>query len=307
MERSPFSPPTLPGEQVTRTSTRNALGRGLGALIPGGETKRDLFNCPVDQIVPMVGQPRSVIDPANLQELVDSIAESGVISPVLLKREEGRYRLIAGERRWRAAKIAGLAKIPALVKEVNDSEAFALALIENVQRQDLTPIEEARACRRLIDEHGFTQADLARKLGKARSTVANSIRLLDLPHEVQDHVSNGRLSAGHARAVLSMPRERRVQFAARLVEGNLTVRQAEAEARPADVEPLRRPRQSKSSLTAKPRQRSERGASIERLERMLRETLHVGVNIVDRNGTGKIELLYDDDASLNAHVEKLLA
>jgi ParB family chromosome partitioning protein len=297
---------------AANASKRNALGRGLGALIPGGEARRELFHCPVDQIVPMAGQPRTTIDPTSLRELADSIEESGVIQPILLKREEGRYRLIAGERRWRAAKLAGIDKIPALVKDVDDDEAFALALVENVQRADLTAIEEARACRRLIDE-----------IGKARSTVANTLRLLDLPDVVQDHVAAGRLSAGHARAVLSVAKEDREAFASRVIEGNLSVREAEAEARhevePEPIVPAPEPsapgaakRGSSSSAKGKvvafptTHPRNERGANLARLERMLREALHTDVAIVDREGSGVIELRYDSDATLEALVDRLL-
>lgn len=308
---------------AANASKRNALGRGLGALIPGGEARRELFHCPVDQIVPMAGQPRTTIDPTSLRELADSIEESGVIQPILLKREEGRYRLIAGERRWRAAKLAGIDKIPALVKDVDDDEAFALALVENVQRADLTPIEEARACRRLIDECGFTQQTLAKKIGKARSTVANTLRLLDLPDVVQDHVAAGRLSAGHARAVLSVAKEDREAFASRVIEGNLSVREAEAEARhevePEPIVPAPEPsapgatkRGTSSSAkgkvvafpTAHPR--NERGANLARLERMLREALHTDVAIIDSDGSGTIVLRYDSDATLEALVDRLL-
>ena len=278
---------------------RQVLGRGLGALIPGSQDRRDLFNCPIDQIVPASDQPRTAINPNNLQELADSIHESGVLQPVLLRREGNHYRLICGERRWRAAQMAGLEKIPALVRDVGDDESFALALIENVQREDLTPIEEAGAFQRLISEFGYTQKDLAQKIGKGRSTIANTLRLLDLPASVRHHVASGRLSAGHARAVLSVPKEKQEKFAEDLVVGKVTVRKAEALAQPQKRPQKQRPASSKPRL-------NERVANLRMLERNLRETLHTRVDIVDRAGSGTIEIHYGDDDTLQDIIDRLL-
>jgi ParB family transcriptional regulator, chromosome partitioning protein len=283
---------------------RQALGRGLGALIPGGEGERRLFYCPVDQILPPLEQPRSAINPATLRELTESIKESGVLQPVLLKRQGMKYRLIAGERRWRAAKLAGLAEIPAMVKDVEDDEAFALALIENVQREDLTPMEEALAYRRLLDEHGYTQKQLAEKVGKGRSTIANTLRLLDLPEAVQAQVQRGQLSAGHARAVLAVPQEEREAFTARLLRESATVREAEAESRPRRDEPKAGP--SVPHLRPVDPLVEERRANLHRLERRLRESLDTNVRIHDRGGQGRIELFYDDDDILEAILDRLL-
>ncbi|MCA9561848.1 MAG: ParB/RepB/Spo0J family partition protein [Myxococcales bacterium] len=288
---------------------RQALGRGLGALIPGADQKRELFHCPISQIVPMQDQPRTVINPDALKQLADSIYESGVLQPVLLMRKGERYQLIAGERRWRAAKLAGLDKIPALVKEVDADDVFALALVENIQREDLTPLEEAQAYRRLLEEHGFTQKELAQKLGKGRSTIANSLRLLDLPDSVQGFVSSGRLSAGHARAVLSRPREEQVDFANRIVEEELSVRQAEAANKPEPIveviTPSRGPSNRGPRLVATAR--NERSANIGNLERRLRETLHTAVKIHDDGGRGRLEIFFEDDDMLNLIAERLLA
>ena len=278
---------------------RQVLGRGLGALIPGSHDRRDLFFCPIEQIVPSSDQPRSVINPDNLQELSDSIHESGVLQPVLIKREGDHYKLICGERRWRAAQMAGLDKIPALVRDVEDDESFALGLIENVQREDLTPIEEAAAFQRLISEFGYTQKELAQKIGKGRSTIANTMRLLDLPPSVRHHVAAGRLSAGHARAVLSVPKEKQESFAEDLVVGKVTVRRAEALAQPQKGSRKERP-------PASPPRLNERVANLRRLERTLRETLQTRVDIVDAKGVGRIEVHYDDDDTLQDIIDRLL-
>ena len=278
---------------------RQALGRGLGALIPGSQDRRDLFNCPIDQIVPAADQPRAAINPNNLQELADSIHESGVLQPVLVRREGDHFKLICGERRWRGGQMAGLDKIPALVRDVGDDESFALALIENVQREDLTPIEEAVAFQRLIEEFGYTQKELAQKIGKARSTIANTMRLLDLPAAVRHHVATGRLSAGHARAVLSVPKEKQEKFAEDLVVGKVTVRKAEALAQPKKRLPKER------STTVAPRL-NERVANLRLLERNLRENLHTRVDIVDQSGSGRIEIHYDDDDTLQDIIDRLL-
>ena len=279
---------------------RQVLGRGLGALIPGSQDRRDLFNCPIDQIVPASDQPRAAINPNNLQELADSIHESGVLQPVLVRREGDHYKLICGERRWRAAQMAGLDKIPALVRDVGDDESFALALIENVQREDLTPIEEAVAFQRLIGEFGYTQTELAQKIGKGRSTIANTMRLLDLPASVRHHVATGRLSAGHARAVLSVPKEKQEKFAEDLVVGKVTVRKAETLA-----QPHKRAPKDRSTNTVAPRL-NERIANLRLLERNLRENLRTRVDIVDKAGSGTIEIHYGDDDTLQDIIDRLL-
>ena len=306
MKLASFEPPTIGNGPVPSGNVRSPLGRGLGALIPGGEPKREMFNCPIDQIVPMAGQPRSILDTASLQGLAESIREAGVIQPVLLKRERGRYQLIAGERRWRAAMMAGLTRIPAVVKAVDDDEAFALALIENVQREDLTPLEEARAYKRLLDEYSFSQADLAIRLGKARSTIANTIRLLDLPEEVREELATGRLSAGHARAVLSVEPERRVSFAKRVVEESMTVRRAEEAARPSG--------KSVGAAGCSCNSPGPRGASRvaqtapDRSDLMLKlsDALGAPVKIIDTGRGGRIEVLYDTEETLKRVAEKLV-
>jgi ParB family chromosome partitioning protein len=176
-------------------------------------------------------QPRTVFDDELLRELSASIAQSGILQPVLVRREAGDYLIIAGERRWRAAKLAGLKEIPVVVKEANEGDAFTLALVENLQREDLRPIEMAEACRRLIDDYGLTQEQVAERIGKSRSAVANLLRLLKLEPEAQAAVEEGKLSEGHARQLVGMPAETQREMMQAVIDENLSVRQTEALAR----------------------------------------------------------------------------
>ena len=201
---------------------KQALGKGLGALIPDLSTLDDrekkalgVSEIELDKIVPNEYQPRKVFDDAKLRELASSIKEQGVIQPVIVHRAGSGYQLIAGERRWRASRLAGLKTIPALVKEATKRELLEMALIENIQREDLNPLEAAEAYKRLQDEFKLTQEDLAKRVGKERSTVTNFLRLLHLPKEVKQDLAGGALSMGHAKALLSLERGRdQVQAAA---------------------------------------------------------------------------------------------
>lgn len=224
-------------------SGKKGLGRGLGALIDDfneqeSQQPRDL-NLPIYKIEPNPLQPRSYFDEAELQELADSIAQHGVIQPLTVRKmPNDYYQIIAGERRWRAARQAGLTEIPAVIVEADDRKAMELAMIENLQRQDLNPIEEARGYQRLMEEYGHTQEAVADCVGKSRSAVANALRLLTLQDEVQELVVSGTLSAGHARAVLSIRSEKlQKQAAQRIVALQLSVRQAERMCKTMDKEP----------------------------------------------------------------------
>lgn len=192
--------------------TKRGLGRGLESLIPppvateeGVQSAKGYHLLPVDQIVPNRQQPRTVFDEDKIRELGDSIREQGIIQPLAVaKISDGRYELIAGERRLRAARMIGLEQVPAVIKEVDDEGMLALSIIENIQREDLNPIEGARAYQELIEQFGYTQEEVAKKVGKSRVAVANSVRLLKLPQVVQEDVASGRYSAGHARAILAV-------------------------------------------------------------------------------------------------------
>jgi ParB family chromosome partitioning protein len=213
---------------------KRGLGRGLAALIPGGAevTAETATELPVAAIAPNPDQPRSLISQEAIDELAASIGKVGVLQAIIVRPLSDGYQIIAGERRWRAAKAAGLEKVPVRIMESGDLESLELALIENLQRQDLNPMEEARGYRRLIGDHQLTQADLAERVSKSRSAIANTLRLLDLPDEIQEMMGDDGLTAGHARAVLSIPDdERRLTLARKIVHEGLSVRVAESIAR----------------------------------------------------------------------------
>lgn len=216
---------------------KKGLGSGVNALFgeqpalavqPAGE---QVLQLTIDAVSPNAEQPRRTFDEGKLRELAASIKEQGVLQPILVRPAAGsrsKYEIIAGERRWRAAKMAGLKKIPAIVKPLADDVTLEVALIENIQRQDLNPLEEALTYRRLLDEHGYTQASLAERLGKSRVYVANTLRLLALPEEIRSQITEGRLSAGHGKALLMAEKEDdRLALAERIREEGLSVRQAE--------------------------------------------------------------------------------
>jgi ParB family transcriptional regulator, chromosome partitioning protein len=216
--------------------SKRGLGRGLGALIPNAASHESSIEqqheLAIDMIHPNPNQPRTEIDDERIEELADSIKKVGVLQPVVVRPYGEGYQIIAGERRWRAAKQAGLEKVPVRVMSATETESLELALIENLQRQDLNAIEEARGYRRLLTEYQMTQSELADKVSKSRSAVTNTLRLLDLPDEVQSLISNGKLTAGHSRAVLSVPDEAlRLKLAHKVVDEGLSVRDAENVAR----------------------------------------------------------------------------
>jgi len=212
-----------------RTRSRRALGRGLDALLPAAPEAQAVRQVPVEQIEPNPQQPRQHFDRDRLESLAASIREHGVVQPlVVTAAPEGRYRLIVGERRWQAARLAGLQQVPVVVKEVTDRQTLELALVENVQRHDLNPLEEAGAYSRLIEEYGLTQAEVAGRVGRSRVAVANTLRLLGLSAALKRAVIDARISEGHARALLALP-EGAMQVAAleRVEREGLNVRQTE--------------------------------------------------------------------------------
>jgi len=216
--------------------SKRGLGRGLSALIPSAAqeslTGGDITELAIEHISPNPDQPRTDIAEEGITELADSVGKVGVLQPIIVRPLGEGYQIIAGERRWRAARQAGLERVPVRVLTTTEVESLEFALIENLQRQDLNPIEEARGYRRLLTEHQMTQSELADKVSKNRSTVTNALRLLDLPEEVQTMVYEGKLSAGHARAVLSVPDETaRLRLATKIVDEGLSVREAETLAR----------------------------------------------------------------------------
>ncbi len=209
-----------------------ALGRGLASLIPTSEIKNEpspYFLCPLDEIVPNRDQPRKLFDKSALDELAASIREQGLIQPLIVRKlEGGQYELIAGERRFRASRLAGLEKVPVVVLESSVDKNLELALIENIQRQDLNPIEEALAYKQLMEKYPYTQEDVAQRVGKDRSSVANTLRLLNLPEEIRGDIIEGNLSMGHARSLLGIEDiELQKSMAKRVVQEGLSVREIE--------------------------------------------------------------------------------
>ncbi len=213
---------------------RKALGRGLDALIPSKTreiaTGERIESIAVDEIRPNRDQPRTVFDQDSILELSNSIKERGVIQPIIVTKKRQGYELVAGERRWRSVKLLGIKEIPAIVRVVRDSDSLELALIENIQREDLNPIEEAIAYEKLLKEYALTQEMLSKKVGKNRSSIANFLRLLKLPDQIKDDLSNGRLTMGHARALLSLETDQeRMALRDQIINLGLNVRQTEDE------------------------------------------------------------------------------
>lgn len=266
------------------------LGRGLGALI--SEANAESGNTPettllIEKIHRNPDQPRKTFDQTALEELSDSIRQNGVLQPILVRKKGSGYEIVAGERRYQASKLAGLKEIPVVIKEIDDAEVFQLALIENLQRADLTPLEEAKGYRQLLDSQGLTQEALAKILSKSRSAIANTLRLMDLPVEVQEMMEQGLLTAGHARAILAVSSEEgRIKLAEKVVKENLTVRQTEA------LAPLF------SGEVAESKPRTPAPQSFKRAARQLRQMLDTNVKVKQVRGKNKIEIEFKDDDEL---------
>jgi ParB family chromosome partitioning protein len=209
---------------------KTGLGRGMAALLPVVEEEgRRYFSCPIEEIRPHRNQPRKTFTPDKLEELAASIREKGIIQPLVVRKKGDHYELIAGERRWRAAQKAGLREVPVVIQDVSEDTALEMALIENIQREDLNAVEEAEAYHALMENFSLTQEELAKRVGKDRSTVANSLRLLKLPPELKKDIVEDRLAMGHARAILSLDSDQQVRDARdAIVKGRLTVREAES-------------------------------------------------------------------------------
>lgn len=264
--------------------TRKALGRGLKALIPEGDnvtSDENVRSIPVEEIDRNPEQPRRYFDEDQLNELTESISFHGVLEPIIVRPLNGRYEIVVGERRWRAAQLAGLDSIPALVRPLSDREAMEIALVENLQREDLNPIEEAEAYRRLVVEFGMTQEEVAERVGKKRSTIANRLRLLELDEELVVEVETGALSAGHAKVLLGVPAKgRRIQLARRCIEEGWSVRQLEEVIRA----------QQSTEVKDKVRKRVVRDPFIEDVEERLKHSLGTKVRVVQRGDRGRIEI-----------------
>ena len=277
---------------------RKALGRGLAALIPEPEGEAQAAQgaatlAPVDRLDPNPFQPRSAIDPERLAELAASIRASGIVQPILVRRRGERYQIIAGERRWRAAQALGLASVPVTLRDVPDEQLLELALVENVQREDLTPLEEAQAFQRMQSELGLTQEEIARRVGRDRTTIANTLRLLRLPRELRELVGQGALDAGHARALLALDAvPDQLALGREAARKGLSVREVERR-----VARLRAPRGGRAVARKDPNTAAA--------EERLRRTLGTRVEIRRRGKGGVVRVLFKNEAELQRLFELL--
>ena len=278
---------------------RGGLGRGLNALVSEAEyetggSAASASNAapetklPIEDIVPNPNQPRIHFNETELRELSESIQEHGVLQPLLVRKHGNGYEIIAGERRYQASKLAGLEELPVIIKDVNDEEMLALALIENLQRSDLNPVEEAKGYRQLIDASGMTQEALSKAVSKSRSAITNSLRLLDLPEVVQQMIFEGKLTAGHARAILAVPYEdARIRLAEKVVAEGLSVRATE------NLAPLFSAGETpKTPRPAMPQ-------SFKKAARVLRQVFNTNVRVKSSRGKNKIEIEFKDEEELS--------
>ena len=291
----------------TMATKKRALGRGLDALLPGGDApaapppapaapKPATQTARIEELHPTEGQPRSVFNQERLEELAQSIRELGVLEPILVrKRAAGGFHIIAGERRWRASQKAGLHEVPIWVRELSDDVAFEAALVENLQREDLNPIETARAFQRLVEEHGHTAESIADRVGKSRPTVTNSMRLLGLPAVVLDMIEAGELSEGHGRALLGANEEKVLLTLARAAAAKgWSVRETERQVR------------FLSAPRPKPGEQKSGNANLRDLESRLRRSLGAKVQVADRNGKGHLKISYTSADERERILEQLL-
>lgn len=286
---------------------RKGLGKGLGALfedvnidsieIEGSEAnKEDINFIDIDEIAPNESQPRKTFNKEKLEELARSIKTHGVIQPIVVRKQGSHYEVVAGERRWRAARIAGLSEVPCIVRELTDEQNMLVAIIENVQREDLNPIEEARGIRAMIEDYELTQDEVAKAVSKSRPYITNALRMLKLPDAVLDMVSAGKLSAGHARAILSAKEEEQTEIAQHVETKGLSVREAE--------------KLSKKGLSfdrKKPGKHPTKNATVKQIESELSSALGTKVNLCQNGNKGKIEIEYYSREELEGLIEALRA
>ncbi|MDY0269519.1 ParB/RepB/Spo0J family partition protein [Trichloromonas sp.] len=275
---------------------RPALGKGIGALLNSAtqEGGRKYFLCPIEDLRPHSQQPRKTFNDEKMAELVASIREKGVIQPLVVRQVDDHYQIIAGERRWRASQKAGLTEIPVVIQDVSEDWALEMALIENIQREDLNPIEEAEAYRNLMENFDFSQEEMARRVGKDRSTVANSLRLLRLPERVREDVMQARLSMGHARALLSLEGDEDLLEARdQVMQKALSVRETEALVK----------KIKNFGAPIKTRKKPQGSTQMQHLESELKKVLGTQVKINSRGKGGKIEIAFYSPEELNRLLE----
>ena len=284
-------------------SKKRGLGRGLSALIPDNieadllnteESKEQVVELDINLIVPNKNQPRKEFEKVSLEELKNSIQQYGIIQPIVVRKVEDKYEIIAGERRWRAAREASFDKIPCIIKEVDEKEAIKLAIIENIQREDLNPIEEANAFKSLMNTYNLKQEEVAEAVGKSRSYVANSLRLLNLDEEIQDYISEGKISTGHAKALLGVRNKKdRLSIAKTILDKKLNVRETEKL-----VSKSKRKKTGKSTV--------EKDPFIKEIEERLMSTLGTKVTLISSKKGGKIEIEFYNEEDLQRILEVIM-
>lgn len=278
---------------------KKALGKGLGSLMGTAEAETAAMEpdstLPIDKIVANKDQPRKLFKAEELAELTDSIKQNGILQPLLVRKKGTKYEIVAGERRYQAAKAAGLTEVPVVIKEIADEEVFKLALIENLQRSDLSALEEARGYKQLIKDKGLTQEEIAKLLSKSRSYITNTLRLLDLPEKAQELLEDGKITAGHARAILAVPSEEgRIKLAQKVADEKLSVRQTES------IAPLFSVTDREPAAKRQPAPQS-----FKRAARQLRLALDTNVKVKNVRGKNKIEIEFADEEQLTQIVNIL--
>lgn len=271
---------------------KKGLGKGLGALIANDENEESgIIELRINDIEPNENQPRKEFDDEKLLQLAESIKQHGVVQPIIVKKEDGIYRIVAGERRWRASRIAGQATIPAIIKELSDKQLMEVALIENLQREDLNPVEEAEAYIKLTKEYNMTQEEISKSVGKSRSAIANSMRLLNLTSDVLKYLSTGELTSGHARCLIAIndPKEQ-LDAAKSIIEKQLNVRDAE--------------KLVKKILTRKPTQKQKKeNEDLSEIEDKFKNVFGTKVKLITGNKKGKILIEYYSNEDLDRIIE----
>ena len=260
---------------------KKALGKGLGALISVEDTDNPgIKELRINEIEPNVNQPRKNFNDEKLSQLAESIRQHGVVQPIIVKKDGDIYRIVAGERRWRAARIAGLVTVPAIIKDLSNRQVMEIALIENLQREDLNPIEEAEAYQKLIEDYNLTQEDISNIIGKSRPAIANSLRLLNLNRELKDYIVNGDISSGHGRALLALENEdMRLKAAKEVMEKNLSVRETE--------------RLVKQYLVLRKEKKINKvNAELLEIEERFKDIFGTKVRLLDNNKKGRIVIEY---------------
>lgn len=272
--------------------SKRVLGKGLDALFSSGETLEGPGSeISLEKIVVRGNQPRKLFNDETIEEMAESIKEHGILQPLVVRPlADGKYELVAGERRLRAAVLAGLKKVPVVIKEMEEPQAWEAALIENLQRENLNPIEEAAAYREMLERYGYTQEELARKIGKSRAHVANTVRLLNLPEEVRELVKTGEITAGHARAILAVKDgEQQLALARKIIQQGMTVRDTEDAG-------------TKERKGRKPAEKAK-DPNLVMAEQRFEELLNTRVKIIRQKTGGKIEVHFNDDEELNRIME----